>query len=533
MRDLREQINAYEPVNEVERKHKEEILRQWDYLGDVIFERPDEGHFTASSVILNPAMDKMLMVHHNIYKSFGWTGGHADGAQDLLWKAMDEAREETGVLEIRPLSSEVLSIDILPVEAHIKHGKEVASHWHYNITYGFIAPEKQTLTIKPDENSAVCWVALDKVSEMCTEPHMKPIYEKIIERMKQKQAEKVSLYSYLPDILLPWFADNARDLPWRKDKDPYHIWLSEIMLQQTRVEAVKGYYHRFLEALPDIQALAEAPEDELLKLWEGLGYYSRVRNLQKAAKMIRLEHDGVFPSDYASILALPGIGDYTAGAIASICFDKPTPAVDGNVLRVISRITEDFQNILAPAMKKRIADNLRRVYPAGEKAYTFNQSLMELGATVCVPNGAPKCEICPMNGVCLAYKNSSWTILPQKEAKKKRRIEYKTVFVLHCNGQTAVQKRPAEGLLASLWQYPNVEGTMDTQDALNKAAEWGVKPAAVEKVLPGKHIFSHVEWHMTCYYLTCESTNDLFVWADEQMMNTKIALPTAFRMFRE
>ena len=533
MKILREQILAYDPENEMEKQHKDEILARWDEMGDEIFERPDGGHFTASSVILNQTMDKMLMVHHNIYKSFGWTGGHADGEQNLLWKAMDEAREETGIQEIRPLSSEILSIDILPVVSHVKRGKTVAAHRHYNITYGFIAPEKQTLTVKPDENSAVCWVPLEKVAEMCTEPHMIPVYEKIIARMLQKQEEKQSKYSYLADILLPWFAENARDLPWRKDKEPYHIWLSEIMLQQTRVEAVKGYYHRFLEQLPDIKSLAEASEDQILKLWEGLGYYSRVRNLQKAAQVIMEQHNGIFPEDYKSILALPGIGDYTAGAIASICFNQPTPAVDGNVLRIVSRITEDFQNILSPAMKKRVAASLADVYPGGEMAYTFNQSLMELGATVCVPNGAPKCEICPMQNHCLAYRNQSWTMLPQKEAKKKRRIEHKTVFVLRCENSVAVQKRPAEGLLASLWQYPNVNETLDTQQALNQAAGWDVKPVAVEKVLPGKHIFSHVEWHMTCYYLQCEKKSDLFVWADEDTMDTQIALPTAFRIFRE
>ena len=258
-----------------------------------------------------------------------------------------------------------------------------------------------------------------------------------------------------------------------------------------------------------------------------------MRNLQKAARVIMEQHNGVFPTAYDDILALPGIGDYTAGAIASICFNQPTPAVDGNVLRVISRITEDFQNILAPAMKKRIAYNLADVYPAGESAYTFNQSLMELGATVCLPNGAPKCDICPMRSWCMAYQNNSWTMLPQKEAKKKRRIEQKTVFVLRCNNATAVQKRPSAGLLASLWQFPNVDGTLDTQAALNQAEAWGVKPVAVEKVLPGKHIFTHVEWHMICYYLQCESRNDLFVWADAAAMEQQIALPTAFRIFRE
>ncbi len=533
MKALREQILAWVSETETELLHKEEILHQWDALGDEIFERPDEGHFTASSIILNPTMDQMLMVYHNIYQSLSWTGGHADGEQNLMQKAIDEAKEETGIQELIPLSSQIISMDILPVKAHVKRGQQIAAHWHYNVAYGFIASDKQPLTIKPDENSQVCWVSLDHWKEQCSEPHMIPVYEKIIDRMLRIQKEKQALYAVLADILLPWFAANARELPWRKDKEPYHIWLSEIMLQQTRVEAVKGYYHRFLEQLPDIASLAAAPEDQILKLWEGLGYYSRVRNLQKAAQVIMEQHHGVFPSDYKEILALPGIGDYTAGAIASICFDAPTPAVDGNVLRVISRITEDYGNILSPAMKKRINTDLAAVYPAGDRAYTFNQSLMELGATVCVPNGAPKCEICPMRGYCLAYKHGSWNMLPQKEAKKKRRIEYKTVFVLNCNGKTAVQKRPAKGLLASLWQYPNIDETLDTQQALNQADTWGVQPVAVEKVLPGKHIFSHVEWHMTCYYLQCASQNDLFVWADDETMNTQIALPTAFKIFRE
>ncbi|MBQ2995239.1 MAG: A/G-specific adenine glycosylase [Peptococcaceae bacterium] len=342
---------------------------------------------------------------------------------------------------------------------------------------------------------------------------------------------KQSLYAQLPDLLLPWYAENARNLPWRQDKNPYHIWLSEIMLQQTRVEAVKGYYQRFLDALPDIKALAEAPEDLLLKLWEGLGYYSRVRNLQKAAKVIMQEHDGVFPPDYKSILALPGIGEYTAGAIGSICFDIPEPAVDGNVLRIISRITENYSDVLSPATKKFVADALRSVYPTGETAYTFNQSMMELGATICVPNGAPKCTICPVQQICMAYDNDSRDQLPQKEPKKKRRIEHKTVFVLSCNGKIAVQKRPSDGLLAGLWQYPNVAGTLNIQQALDQAALWQVKPNAVQKELHDKHIFTHVEWHMVCYYLVCETENDLFTWVDNIMLESEIALPTAFKRF--
>ena len=198
------------------------------------------------------------------------------------------------------------------------------------------------------------------------------------------------IFSQLPGLLLPWYEKNRRELPWRQDKEPYHVWLSEIMLQQTRVEAVKGYYARFLEALPTATDLAEASEETLYKLWEGLGYYTRVRNLQKAARQIVELHNGRFPTSYDDIRALAGIGDYTAGAICSICFDLPTPAVDGNVLRVCTRLTLDPSPIDKPATKKALTEALAAVYP--KESGTFTQALMELGATVCVPNGAPKCE---------------------------------------------------------------------------------------------------------------------------------------------
>lgn len=531
MKTLQEQILAYRPENEQEERAQTEILRQWDKWGQQIFYRAEEGHFTVSSIILNTTMNQMLMVYHNIYQSLSWTGGHADGAENFLQKAADEAREETGVASLLPVCSEILSLDCLPVKAHIKNGEPVAPHVHYNVAYGFLASDQQPLQVKADENSAVCWVSLEHWQSQCQEPEMISVYAKIIRRIQAKMAEKQRLYQYLPDVLLPWYALNARQLPWRQDKDPYHIWLSEIMLQQTRVEAVKAYYQRFLEQLPDIAALAAATEDQLLKLWEGLGYYTRVRNLQKAAQMIMDEYNGVFPQQYKDILALPGIGDYTAGAIAAICFDQPTPAVDGNVLRVISRITENFSNILSPAVKKQITEQLAVVYPSGERAYTFNQSLMELGATICLPNGAPKCGNCPMQPRCQAFANQSWELLPQKEAKKKRRIELKTVFVLQCGSRRAVEKRPPTGLLATLWQYPNVAGHLDTQEALNQAERWGVKPVAITQVLHGKHIFTHIEWHMVCYYLQCDREDCRFVWANAEQLEQKIALPTAFRIF--
>lgn len=256
----------------------------------------------------------------------------------------------------------------------------------------------------------------------------------------------------LPGLLLPWFAEHRRDLPWRRDREPYHVWLSEIMLQQTRVEAVRGYYLRFLERLPDIAALASAPEDVLLKLWEGLGYYSRVRNLQKAAQCVMEQHGGEFPRELSTIRALPGIGDYTAGAIASICFEAPTAAVDGNVLRVILRLTVCADSPADVRVRRRIGEELSAVYPAGHCG-DFTQALMELGATVCLPNGAPQCGACPLRALCEAHAQGTELQFPTKPPKKPRRIEQRTVFVLQCGGparrlQTSVP-RPAGRAVAA------------------------------------------------------------------------------------
>ena len=228
-----------------------------------------------------------------------------------------------------------------------------------------------------------------------------------------------SLPETFAPLLLRWYAAGHRDLPWRQDREPYHIWLSEIMLQQTRVEAVRGYYARFLAELPDIAALAACEERRLTKLWEGLGYYSRVRNLQKAAQVIVSQHGGVFPADYAAIRALPGVGDYTAGAVASICFDRPTPAVDGNVLRVLARVTEDPSPVTKQSVKKSYELLLRPVYEENPGSRgELTQALMELGACVCVPNGAPKCALCPLQGFCRAKMNGSWAYASRQGGQK-------------------------------------------------------------------------------------------------------------------
>jgi len=334
----------------------------------------------------------------------------------------------------------------------------------------------------------------------------------------------------LPDLLLPWFAENKRDLPWRKDRLPYHVWLSEIMLQQTRVEAVKGYYARFLAALPDIASLADCDDELLNKLWEGLGYYSRVRNLKKAAGQIMLRFHGEFPREYGDIRSLSGIGDYTAGAIASICFDAPTPAVDGNVLRVITRVTACTDSITKPETKKAVSALLAPLYPAG-RCGSFTQALMELGATVCLPNGAPECERCPLGSICKSRENGLWKTIPVKDAKKPRRIEEKTVWILRCGDRYAIHRRENKGLLAGLWEFPNLLEIRTLEDAISQAEQWGCRPSIPESERSMSHIFTHIEWHMRGYYLQCREMPDIFTWATAKELEELYSLPTAFRQF--
>ena len=339
------------------------------------------------------------------------------------------------------------------------------------------------------------------------------------------------ILSRLPGALLPWYDAGHRDLPWRRDREPYHIWLSEIMLQQTRVEAVKGYYARFLEALPTIEDLARCNDDALHKLWEGLGYYSRVRNLKKAAIVIMENHGGVFPSTFKEVLALPGIGDYTAGAICSIAFGLPTPAVDGNVLRVIARITDDDTPIDLPAYKKSVREQLEAIYP--DRAGDFTQALMELGATLCGPNWAPRCEDCPCREFCLARKNGTAEKLPVKLPKKGRRMEDMTLFIASCDGRYAIRKRPAEGLLADLWEFPHVPGKLDTAEAMEAAQQLGLRPVEIFRSLDRKHIFTHIQWQMRGYFLEVTECTEGLVWLTAEEIRRDAALPTAFRQFWE
>lgn len=332
--------------------------------------------------------------------------------------------------------------------------------------------------------------------------------------------------------LLSWYRRQHRDLAWRNTTNPYHIWLSEIMLQQTRVEAVKGYYDRFLVEIPDIATLSNISEEKLLKLWEGLGYYNRARNLQKAALRIMEVYQGNFPAVYDEVLGLPGIGEYTAGAICSICYDLPTPAVDGNVLRVMMRLSDCHDNIDESKTKKKARESLIPLYEKGSCG-ELTQALMELGATVCIPNGTPKCDSCPLREQCLAFRKGTYSELPVRTVKKKRRIEEKTIFVLHDGAQYGIRKRENHGLLANMWEFFHTEGKLSVEEAVQFVSEQGFEPVLLEREIPYTHVFSHVEWRMTAYYIACHNKHKDLVWVDRKDLEERYALPTAFKVFLE
>ena len=348
--------------------------------------------------------------------------------------------------------------------------------------------------------------------------------------MERRELTTENVLAALPGPLLRWFRENARDLPWRRTEDPYPIWVSEIMLQQTRVAAVLGYYARFLAAFPSVEALAEAPEDRLMKLWEGLGYYSRARNLQKAARAVA--DMGGFPDTYDGLLQLPGVGDYTASAIASAAFARREAAVDGNVLRVVTRLTDCHDDILDPKTKKRVREQVQSVMPeTAADIRVFNQATMELGATVCVPGGPPKCDACPARDFCLGRIRGTAESLPVKRAKKARKVEEKTVFLLLREDKTALSRRPDSGLLAGLWEFPNVEGALDEQVAAEAVKAMGLTAVEWKNKLTAKHIFTHVEWHMTGYTLSVSGDGPAeWEWVDGSGLEAH-AVPSAFARY--
>lgn len=357
----------------------------------------------------------------------------------------------------------------------------------------------------------------------------------------------------LVEPLQNWFKRNARVLPWRENPTAYYVWISEIMLQQTRVEAVKPYFDRFIKELPDVKSLAECPEDKLLKLWEGLGYYNRVRNLKIAANQIIEEYDGEIPSEYDELLKLKGIGHYTAGAISSIAYGKAVPAVDGNVLRVISRVMADDSDIMRQSVRNHMEECLYKIMNDVQEVNpsVFNQALMELGATVCLPNGAPRCEVCPWGDICEARKQNRIAELPVKQKAKKRRIEEKTVLIVKDGEKLALHKRPAKGLLAGLYELPNVEGYLTENEIIDYIKGEGYQPIRIQPICDAKHIFSHVEWHMKGYVVFLqaqgyekdanqvdtnnaeETQHEDWLFVDVEETKEKYAIPSAFVKYTE
>lgn len=355
----------------------------------------------------------------------------------------------------------------------------------------------------------------------------------------------------LVEPLQTWFLENRRILPWREHPTGYYVWISEVMLQQTRVEAVKPYFDRFTKELPDIEALAKCPEDKLLKLWEGLGYYNRVRNLKIAANQILEEYQGVMPSDYEELIKLKGIGSYTAGAISSIAFGNAVPAVDGNVLRVISRVSADDSDIMKQSVRKHMEDKLFALMNDSETKVIpqiFNQALMELGAIVCVPNGVPHCENCPWGDLCEARKQNRISELPVKKKAKERRIEEKTVLIIKDGEQIALHKRAKKGLLAGLYELPNTEGHLSEQEVTEYIRKQGYEPVRIQSVCDAKHIFSHVEWHMKGYvvFLQAKDYQNLtdkqtettkkkedWIFVDVEETKERYAIPSAFVKYAE
>ena len=336
--------------------------------------------------------------------------------------------------------------------------------------------------------------------------------------------------SLIAEPLLRWFSQQKRALPWREDTEPYHVWVSEIMLQQTRIEAVTGYYARFTEALPDVRALSEIDDDALLKLWEGLGYYSRARNLKKAAQLIMTQYGGSFPQTFRELVKLPGIGDYTAGALASICFNERVPAVDGNVLRVIARVTGDRADVLLPGTKKAVTARLKAVMPA--EAGAFNEALMELGETVCLPNGQPLCASCPLQPQCIAARDGLTGGLPVRVKRTKRRRAEKTVFLICTpDGRIAIEKREEAGLLSGMYQLPNIDGYFFEEELKKLLTDRHLAVRELAFFKDVKHVFTHIDWLMKGCRVRVEGPGGHFLWVSRKELRESYPLPTAFQKF--
>ncbi len=329
------------------------------------------------------------------------------------------------------------------------------------------------------------------------------------------------------DIIVTWYQENKRNLPWRQDQNPYHVWISEIMLQQTRIEAVIDYYNRFLQEVPTIKDLANVSDEKLLKLWEGLGYYNRARNLKKAA--IIITKLGYFPYTYEELIKLPGIGEYTASAISSICYNEREVTIDGNVLRVYARFYNDKRNILEEKVKKDIHNNLLKIIP--KSSGDFNQGLMEIGETICLPNGTPKCESCPLYKDCKARLNNTYQSIPVREKNTTKKNEYYTVLLLKYKDKVVIKKREQETLLNNLYTFPDLEGTLSENDLIVYLQNMSIPYQSIKQGPDNIHIFTHKKWNMISYIITLNKRISDYNFVSLNEIISNYAIPTAHKKF--
>lgn len=416
-----------------------------------------------------------------------------------------ENGEKKVFIEVKGVTLEeegVVSFPDAPSERAVKHVQELieAKQDGYEVYVLFVVQMKGVKYLVPNERTHPEFA---EALRMAKDAGVQILAYDCIVTPEQMQIDapvpvRTGSLSELTEPLLDWYDTNRRILPWRENPTPYGVWVSEIMLQQTRVEAVKPYYARFMRELPDIKALAEAQEETLLKLWEGLGYYNRVRNMQKAAQVIMKEYDGRMPGRFEELMRLPGIGSYTAGAIASIAFGEAVHAVDGNVLRVMTRLTGEAGDITKQSVKNKLEEKVRRMISA-ERAGDFTQAMIEIGALVCTPNGMPRCKECPLRESCHAHKTGTELSYPYKAPKSKRRIEHKTVLILMDGANVALHKRPKNGLLAGMYEFPMLEGWQEAKEVLSFCEQAGLSPLHIKELSDAKHVFSHVEWHMKGY----------------------------------
>ncbi len=456
-----------------------------------------------------------------------------------------EAGQKKILIEVKGVTLEkdnVVYFPDAPSERAVKHVKELteAVRKGYQAYILLVVQMEDVICFKPNEEiqpefaEALREARAAGVQVLAYDCLVTPVRMEI----RKEVPVKLSLLDEIATPLLKWYDTKRRILPWREEPTPYHVWVSEIMLQQTRVEAVKPYYARFIEALPDIRSLAKAQEETLLKLWEGLGYYNRVRNMQKAARQVMDEYDGVMPSAYEDLKKLSGIGNYTAGAVSSIAYGQRAAAVDGNVLRIIARLWADGADVTRPEIRKRVEQELQAVIP-GKRPGDFNQAMMDLGAMVCLPGGAPQCTQCPLKELCAAHLTGRETEFPVKVIKKERKKENKTILILRKDKTVALKKRPDKGLLAGMYEFPTLEGHLSDKEVLRELAAIGVQAIYIKELPPGKHIFTHKEWHMTGYIVKVDeltenqSSDDGMIFVETGDVQERYPIPSAYAAYAE